>query len=179
MPDLRHTMMLRNLADFAQGVRRQHQVGVQGYSGAAVSQPRGHGVHVQAASQPMASAAVAEAVASRPLDAGSGGDRHQARRRDPPGRGPVRKSECPFVGPAPGHRPERVHQFRMGRDHAGAAPLPFLTVMIGAAAKFRSRHCRSSASAWRSAERHSMRANSQGRPPGMAARICRTCSGVQ
>ena len=64
---------LRNLANVPQGVRLQHQVRVQGYRGSAVSQPHGHGVHVQATLQP-----VAEAVASR---------------RDPPDRGPVRKWE--------------------------------------------------------------------------------------
>ena len=67
-----------------------------------LSQPRGHDVHVRAALQPVAGAAVAEAVASRPLDAGPGRDRHQARRRytlrDPPGSGPVRKLGYPFQG---------------------------------------------------------------------------------
>ena len=42
---------------------------------------------------------------------------------DPPGRGPGRKVEYTVVGPAPRHRPEGVHQLRMGRDHAGAVPL--------------------------------------------------------
>ena len=75
----------------------------------------------------------------------------------------LQKLEYPIVGPAPGHRPERVHQLRMGRDHAGAVPfaishrdgrrgggkvqVPPLQI-----------------------ERHSRRANSQGRPACMAAK---------
>ena len=97
------------------------------------------------------------------------------------GRGPGRKLEYPVVGPAPGHRPEGVRQLRMGPNHAGAASpgaFPRLDGRRGGS-KVRSRHCRSSASAWRSAERHSGRANSQDRPAGMMTRICRTCSGVQ
>ena len=59
-------------------------------------------------------------------------------------------------------------------------PVPVLTVMVGAAAaKFRFHHYRSSASAWRSAKLHSSRTNSQGWTAGVAARICRACSGVQ
>ena len=92
--------------------------------------------NVQAALQPVEGAT----VAPRPLDAGSNGDRRQARRRYPlrdPPRGLAGK---PVAGLVPGHRPERVPQLRMGRDHTGAGPLPFLTVMAGAAAKFRSCH---------------------------------------
>ena len=60
---------------------------------------------------------------------------------------------------------------RMGRDYAGAAPLPFLTVIAGAAgAKFRSRHYRSGASAWRSAERHSRRRKQPGPTGGPSRR---------
>ena len=60
--------MLCNLENVAQGVRRQHQVGVEGHGQATVTQPRGHRVDVQAALQPVAGTAVAQAVAARPFD---------------------------------------------------------------------------------------------------------------
>ena len=60
--------LLWNLGNVAQGVRRQHQVGVEGHGQATVTQPRGHRVDVQAALQPVAGAAVAQAVAARPFD---------------------------------------------------------------------------------------------------------------
>ena len=85
-----------------------------------------------------------------------------------------------MVGASLRDGPERFYQFRMGGTTRERPPLPSLTVMVGdAAAKFRSRHSRFNASDCRSAVRHSSRANSQGWPAGMAARICRTWSGVQ
>ena len=60
--------LLWNLGNVAQGVRRQHQVGVEGHGQATVTQPRGHRVDVQAALQPVAGTAVAQAVAARPFD---------------------------------------------------------------------------------------------------------------
>ena len=50
-------------------------VGVEGYGRTAVAQPGRDGVDVQAGLQPMARAAVAEAVGGRVLDASSGGGR--------------------------------------------------------------------------------------------------------
>ena len=121
--------MSQNLANGAQGVRRQDQVGVQGYGGAAVPQPRGQGVDVQAALQPVTHAA----VAARSLDSGPGGARYQPRFRDPlgypAGRGPGGQLEYSIVGPTPGHRPEGIHQLWVrwhestaGRPWPGAGP---------------------------------------------------------
>ena len=76
---------LWNLGYVAQSVRSQHQVGVEGHGGAAVTQPRGHRVDVQAALQSVAGAAMAQAVGGRALDAGSGSGRLQSRFRNPLG----------------------------------------------------------------------------------------------
>ena len=48
-------------SNVAQGVRRQYQVGVEGNGQATVPQPRGNSVDVQAALQPVAGSAVAQA----------------------------------------------------------------------------------------------------------------------
>ena len=73
----------RDLANVAQGVRRQYRVGVERNGRAAVPQPRGDSVAVQAAPQPVAGAAVAQAVGGRALDAGSGGGFLQSRFLNP------------------------------------------------------------------------------------------------
>ena len=58
---------------------------------------------------------------------------------------------------------ERQLASRDGQGPRESGPLPFFTAMIdAAAAKFRSRHCRSNPSAWRSAAHHSSGANHQG-----------------
>ena len=76
--------------------------------------------------------------------------------------------------------PERFYQFRMGRHHAGTAALVVPHRDGGRRGrKVQVPPSSFNASACRSAVRHSRRANSQGRSAGIAAKICRTCSGVQ
>ena len=96
----------------------------------------------------------------------------------------------PLLAIAAGTGDVLMSRLREGRANTVRGAAHFLRETVGrvryggarvsrASAKFRSRHYRSSASAWRGAERHSRRAHNQGRPAGMAASIFRTCSVVQ
>ena len=96
----------------------------------------------------------------------------------------------PLLAIAAGTGDVLMSRLREGRANTVRGAAHFLRETVGrvryggarvsrASAKFRSRHYRSSASAWRGAGRHSRRAHNQGRPAGMAASICRTCSVVQ
>ena len=73
----------RNLADVAQGVGRQHQVGVQRHGWAAVAQPCGNGVDVQPGLQPVSGAAVAQTMRGWTFGAGPRGSGLETRICDP------------------------------------------------------------------------------------------------